>query len=156
LRGHGCSPYFTVLKDFFTANTLESGLLSIEGNIISVTRHPVLGAPFGVIKSAMGALQLTAAIASSILLIIPRLMGCCKHALTRAIRHIPHGCGNLLAGALESIPGMVTLIYKTRHADAPQQRGIRHPVLCNKTRFIGYLGLPASYADTSKGRWCTI
>lgn len=81
---------------------------------------PVVGTVTGALKVAGGAVQVTAAVACAILLIIPLAImgeeGAVDSLMDHCWTHIKHGMGNILAGTLEAIPLVGTIGYIWRNS----------------------------------------
>lgn len=87
---------------------------------------PVVGTVTGALKVVGGVIQVTAAIATAILLFIPALAtGEIKSLGLHSWTHIKHGAANILAGIIEAIPlvGTIASFRRTLDYDHPFYSG---------------------------------
>lgn len=89
-----------------------------ESFLTLTSTPPILGAPAGLIKMALGTLQTITAIACAILVGIPTaaIKGNTS-ILDHSWTHIKHGIVNIATGALEAIPGFGLISYFIRLED---------------------------------------
>jgi hypothetical protein len=121
---------------------LERNITNLEFNLSVAGIIPVLGAIPGITKVAFGIVQTLGALLVMILS-LPFCWSESGRAVTRrAVSHIVNGVGNIVAGALESIPivGTVIVLIRIRSvvkAEEPQAISITG----QEQSFVGYAAL---------------
>jgi hypothetical protein len=120
--------------------SLELNLNNIENKLSYLSLYPVVWP--GLLKVGIGITQLVTAVAISVIFFVPA----CLHfedsqkLFCRAIKHIGHGMGNIVAGAIEAIPLAGTLFFiirKNRPPYSPYNYSrllMKHP----KFKFLPY------------------
>jgi hypothetical protein len=93
----------------------------IENMLSNVSAYPIIGTTAGCTKIIMGALQTLTALACGILVAIPSAIVRNGSALKYSWTHMKHGIGNMVAGAVEAIPVVQTIVYGIRYSAQVRQ-----------------------------------
>jgi hypothetical protein len=101
---------------------LEQVLSRTENALTFVAAIPILGSPAGVLKISLGTVQTIAAVAFVVLGIIPRAFDH-KEMFDCAVVHVRNGLGNIVSGAVETIPLVGTVLFLMRIGKAQENVG---------------------------------
>ena len=97
---------------------IENQVIKAEATLSLVSGVPVIGTVAGACKIAMGTLQLVTALALAILSCtlawIPTENNPARDLCKFSGRHVLHGAGNVLAGVLEALPAIQSILWASR------------------------------------------
>ena len=93
---------------------LDSTLNKIENKLSLIAAIPIVGTAAGLTKILFGTAQLVIAVAATIFASAYALYARSLDPISTTSDHIVHGAGNILAGTLESIPVVQTVLYFKR------------------------------------------
>ncbi|MBI2743116.1 MAG: hypothetical protein HYX48_04285 [Chlamydiales bacterium] len=171
------STYTASLQLPLPTPSLEQWISDAEYYLTDWAQYPVIGTPAGALQAVMGAVQLVAAVALAILLVLPSCISEDARALfLRSISHIVHGAGNIICGALQSIPFVALLLNLLRPSYAVVDKGEAGEYRCyvvpsaippdqalklewafhtgQEGKFVGYAHIAAADSYVRLGREC--
>lgn len=118
---------------------VERGLNEIENGLSLISAFPGVGTAAGLGKMMMGSTQATAAVASAAFLASSTLIIGASVSYKHPKNHFKHGGANIIAGAIESIPGVQTVFYLVRHGKHKLKEGSPlYIAALEKTKFMAY------------------
>ena len=122
---------------------IDRSVNNIENLLTNVSALPVIGTIAGCTKFVCGTAQLITALAFSILSLVPVATVGDWDPLKYSLTHIKHGVGNMIAGVVESIPIVQTVVWGSRQLSGiADEKAVQ---LCidtgHKTKFMPYSSL---------------
>lgn len=117
----------------------------IENTLTDISAYPVVGTIAGGTKILMGAVQGLTAFAVGILTFIPSAIlteTWLPMSLKFSWKHIKHGLGNMIAGAIEALPIVQTVLYGIRQGRKCGPSDVQvHIYTGHESKFMPYTSL---------------
>lgn len=130
-------PYYAVAPGSFI-HVFDKICSRVEWRLGFAAIIPILGTIPALIRVALGAVQFTLALASSATSLFLSFSKIGRDILLHSLRHIVHGLANILAGVLEAIPLVGSLIAGCRELSMIAPSGPTHYISEERGKFLGY------------------
>lgn len=121
---------------------IDRTMNNLENELSKISAYPVIGTVAGTAKFAMGLTQSLTALVCGILSIAPAAVIRDWKYANRSWTHFKHGFGNMLAGTIEAIPGVQTLVYVIRKIPSSVTSDLKAHLYTNhENKFMPYKSL---------------
>lgn len=125
---------------------LDENMNKVENKLSQISAIPIVGTLAGATKFVIGAAQAFTALAMTVLTSIPCTVKGDWSAMKYSWTHVKHGAGNMVAGVIEAIPIVQTVLWGARkHAlsKALDARSSNTIITHHENKFMPYKTLVA-------------